>query len=533
MGNPASDRRFFALILLDGWGLNPNRAHNAVALAETPTMDAIWSAYPHTTLSASGRSVGLPEGLMGNSEVGHLNLGAGRVVLQAVTQIDSRVRDGSLFANPALTASIDRLLGTDRRLHLIGLVSDGGVHAWPGHYEGLLKMAAARGLNKAQVYVHAFLDGRDTPPKSGWSHLRDLLATCERIGLGRVATICGRYYGMDRDRRWDRTRLAYDCLTNGLGRPERDPLEAIQSAYARSETDEFIKPVVIRQEAGGPVATVKNGDSVIFFNFRSDRPRQIAEAFLLDAFEGFERNVRPKVHFTCLTRYEEGLPADGVAFPPETLEQEMPNIFGRVLSDAGMRQLRIAETEKYAHVTFFFNGQRETPFAGEERILVPSPRDVDTYDQKPAMSAPEVAERFTEAILSGRFDAAVCNFANPDMMGHTGDLDAATEAVRIVDGCLGAVLDAIRQVNGAAIVTADHGNAEEMLNQKTGEPHTAHTANPVPLILVDPRFQGRLRRDGRALCDVAPTLLGLIGIPKPPQMTGQDLRVSRRAPGSC
>ena len=524
MGNQESGPRFVALIVLDGWGLNPNTEHNAVALAETPVMDAIWSSYAHTTLSTYGPRVGLPEGLMGSSEVGHLNLGAGRVVLQAMTQIEEHVKDGSISTNQALTTSMDRLLGTERCLHLIGLISDGGVHSWPGHYAGLLEMAAARGLGPEQVYLHALLDGRDTPPKSGLGYIRNLLNMCEAAGLGQVATICGRYYGMDRDKRWSRTELAYNCLTNGEGRPESDPVEAIQSAYDRGETDEFIKPIVIVREGGDPLATIRDGDSVLFFNFRGDRPRQISRAFVLDEFDEFERKVRPKVHFTCLTRYEKALPVDGVAYPPEALEQHMPNICGEVLSQARRRQLRIAETEKYAHVTFFFNGQEETPFEGEERSLVPSPREVDTYDEKPSMSALEVTSRLTEAILSSEFDTAICNFANADMVGHTGNLGAAIEAVATVDVCLGKVLEAIEQVNGVAIVTADHGNAEQMLHEATGEPHTAHTTNPVPLVLVDPSFRGTLR-DGGALCDVAPTLRGLMGLSRPPEMTGQDLRI--------
>ncbi len=515
--------RFVALIILDGWGLNPRQDHNAVALADTPTMDRIGSAFPRTTLTTSGRSVGLPEGLMGNSEVGHLNLGAGRTVQQAMTQIDDRVNDGSLLENGALIASMDRVKGTDRNLHLIGLVSDGGVHSWPGHYEGLLKMAAGRGLNPEQVTVHALLDGRDTPPKSGADAVRDLVQMFKDTGVGRVATLCGRYFAMDRDQRWDRTRRAYDCFTLGEGIPEPHPVRAVENAYARGETDEFVKPIVLANGGGRPLATVQNGDSILTFNFRGDRPRQITRAFVLDDFDGFERKVRPSVHYTCLTRYEEGVPVDGVAYPPETLSQDMPNICGEVLSRAGKRQLRVAETEKYAHVTFFFNGQRETPFEGEERILVPSPREVATYDQKPDMSAPEITERFVEAIRSRTFDTAVCNFANPDMVGHTGILEAAIEAVGAVDRCLGRVLKAIEGVGGAAIVTADHGNAEQMRHPETGEPHTAHTTNPVPFLVVDPNFEGALRPDG-ALCDVAPTLLGMLGVPKPAEMTGEDLR---------
>ncbi len=518
------NRRFVALIILDGWGLNTQKDHNAVALAETPTMDRIWSTCPHTALRTSGRSVGLPEGLMGNSEVGHLNLGAGRVVMQAMTQIEDRVNNGSFFQNETLLAAMDRVKGTARKLHLMGLVSDGGVHSWPGHYEGLLKMAADRGLQPDRITVHALLDGRDTPPKSGAARVADLLDMFEQTGVGRVATICGRYYAMDRDKRWDRTRLAYDCLTLGEGTPETDPTQAVENAYTRGETDEFIKPIVLVDTHGKPQATVQDGDSLIFFNFRGDRPRQITRAFVLDDFDGFKRRARPDVHFTCLTRYEKGLPVDGVAYPPEVLAQNMPNICGEVLSKAGKRQLRIAETEKYAHVTFFFNGQEETPFEGEERILVSSPRDVATYDQKPAMSAPQIAEQFVGAILAQNFDTAVCNFANPDMVGHTGILKAAVEAVCTADRCLGEVLHAIDKVNGAAIVTADHGNAEQMIHYDTGEPHTAHTTNPVPFVLVDPASNNTLKEQG-ALCDVAPTLLGMMGVPKPEEMTGEDLKI--------
>ncbi len=515
--------RFVALIVLDGWGLNPRGDHNAVALAQTPTMDRIWSACPHTTLITSGRRVGLPEGLMGNSEVGHLNLGAGRVVMQAMTQIDGWVNDGSLLKNGALVAAMDRLVGTDRGLHLVGLVSDGGVHAWPSHYAGLLSMAAARGLQPTQVNVHALLDGRDTPPKSGSAHMRDLLDMIQQAGVGQVATICGRYYAMDRDTRWDRIRIVYDCFTLGEGTPEQHPLQAVENAYARGETDEFVKPIVLVNGGGKPLTTVRHGDSFLFFNFRGDRSRQITRAFVLDDFDGFKRRVHPNVHYTCLTRYEKGLPVDGIAYPPEALAQDMPNIFGEVLSSAGKRQLRIAETEKYAHVSFFFNAQQETPFQGEERILIASPREVDTYDQKPEMSAPQVAQKFVEAILAQKFDTAICNFANPDMVGHTGILKAAIEAVGTVDRCLGEVLNAIEEVGGAAIVTADHGNAEQMVHYDTSTPHTAHTTNPVPFVIVDPAFNGSLRSG--ALCDVAPTLLGMMGIPKPEEMTGEDLRV--------
>ena len=516
-------RRFVALIVLDGWGISLRKPHNAIALAQTPTMDRITSAYPTSRLTTCGRGVGLPDGLMGNSEVGHLNLGAGRVVLQAMTQIQDCVEEGCLFQNDALMASMDRVSGTSTKLHLMGLVSDGGVHSWPGHYAGILKMAAARGLEPDQVAVHALLDGRDTPPTSGASHVEDLVGMIDEAGVGRVATVCGRYYAMDRDRRWDRNLVAYDCFTLGEGIAEADPVSAIENAYARGETDEFVKPIVLVDDNGKPRATVQDGDSILFFNFRGDRPRQIARAFTADDFDGFERKARPDVHFTTLTRYEKSLPVDAVAYPPEVLAQEMPLICGEVLSRAGKRQLRIAETEKYAHVTFFFNGQEETPFEGEDRILVPSPREVATYDQKPSMSAPEVTERFVEAIRSREFDSAICNFANPDMVGHTGIQEAAIEAVETVDRCLDQVLAAVDEVGGAAMVTSDHGNAEQMIHYETGEPHTAHTTNPVPLVLVDPQFDGLLR-DGGTLSDVSPTLLAMLGIEKPGVMTGRDLR---------
>lgn len=517
------ERRFATLIILDGWGLSSSEDHNAVALADTPTMDRIGAAHPSTTLRTGGRSVGLPDGLIGNSEVGHLNLGAGRIVMQAVTRIDDRVKDGGFSRNEALLASIDRVAGTDRRLHLMGLVSDGGVHSWPNHYNALLKMAAGRRLNPDQVCVHAWLDGRDTPPTSGLRLLAAFRDMCGAAGVGRIATVCGRYFAMDRDRRWDRVRMAFDAMTLGRGTHAGDPLQALQDAYNRNETDEFVKPIVIAGASEGTPATVGDGDSVICFNFRGDRGRQITRAFVQPDFDGFKRTAKPGVHYTCLTRYETGLPVDGIAFSPEDLAQDMPDVCGKTLSDAGLRQLRIAETEKYAHVTYFFNGQREEPFEGETRILVPSPRDVPTYDYKPEMSARDVTRKFVDAIRSRRFDAAICNFANPDMVGHTGVLEAAVNAVETVDRCLGRILAAIAEVGGAAIVTADHGNAEQMIHQRTREPHTAHTANPAPLILVDPAFRGRLRKSGR-LCDVAPTFLGVLGLPKPEAMTGEDLR---------
>lgn len=528
-----------ALIILDGWGLNPNTGHNAIALANTPTMDRISQRFPYTTLRTSGRNVGLPNGLMGNSEAGHLSLGAGRVVSQAMTYIGDRIEDSSFLTNKALVSAADRVIAggnrqlplpipmpatgipAGRKLHLMGLVSDGGVHSWPTHYQGLLRVAAAQGVSSDRVFIHAFLDGRDTPPTSGIKRVRDLVSFTEEVGVGRVASICGRFYAMDRDRRWDRTKRAYDLLTQGTGTPERDPIQAIQHAYDAGTTDEFVEPITIIDDGHRP-ATVEDGDSIIFFNFRGDRPRQLTRAFTLDDFDGFERVKRPACHFTTLTRHEEDVPVDGVAYPPSVLSQDMPMIFGETVSAVGKRQLRIAETEKYAHVTFFFNGQRESPFDGESRILVPSPQNVATYDHKPEMSAPIVADKLITEIESGEYDMAICNFANADMVGHTGDLDAAVEAVATVDACLGRVLSEIERVDGKAIVTADHGNAEQMIHYDTGEPHTAHTTNEVPLVLFHPDFSGSLQSG--SLCDVAPTLLGMMGIDQPDPMTGRDLR---------
>lgn len=517
------DRRFTALFILDGWGLNDNPDHNAVAIADTPVVERLGETCPSSTLRTSGRAVGLPDGLMGNSEVGHLNLGAGRVVTQAMTKIEDSIEDGSFRTNPALTDAVDRLVGKPHRLHLLGLVSDGGVHSWPTHYQGILEMAKARGLDRDQVCFHAFLDGRDTPPRSGIDRIRELEAFLSETDAGRIASVCGRYYAMDRDQRWERTQLAYDLITQGTGDRASSAADAVTASYEADVTDEFVKPCAIVDADGSPLAVTNDGDSVIFFNFRGDRPRQLTRAFTDDGFDGFDRAVLPDVHFTSLTRYEESLPVDGVAFPPEALSQDMPMIFGETASLAGLRQLRVAETEKYPHVTFFFNGLRDEPYEGESRILVPSPKDVPTYDHKPEMSAPEIADRLAEAIRSQEHDVVICNFANADMVGHTGDLKAAVRAVETVDRCLGQVLEAVSEVNGAAIVTADHGNAEQMIHYETGEPHTAHTTNEVPFFLVYPDFTGAIR-DGGSLCDVAPTLLGMLDVNLPDEMTGRDLR---------
>lgn len=510
------------LIILDGWGLRDDIAGNAIKLAQTPTMDALLARYQHTSLVASGKEVGLPPGVMGNSEVGHLNVGAGRKVMQALTFIDEWVADGTFYDNSTILAAVDAVRGRGSSLHLMGLVSDGGVHSWPSHYYALLELAHRRGLSQEQVKFHAIMDGRDTPPTEGASFVRALIEKMEETGIGQIATVCGRYWAMDRDKRWDRVERAYNCYTLGEGLTATGGLEAVEKAYARGETDEFISPTCILGDAGSPSGLIRDGDSVIFFNFRGDRPREITRAFVDSDFTGFVRKKRVEVRYTCMTQYDETIPVP-VVFRPEQFEQRMDKIFGQVVSEAGLSQLRIAETEKYAHVTFFFNGQEEMPFAGEERVLIPSSK-VATYDLKPEMSAPEVAARLVEEIRAARFDVMVCNFANADMVGHTGVLDAAIKAVETVDECLGSVIEAIGQAGGVALVIADHGNAEMMIDPENGRPHTAHTTDLVPCILADPRFEGRLRSGG-TLADVAPTLLELMQIPQPVEMTGRSLAV--------
>jgi 2,3-bisphosphoglycerate-independent phosphoglycerate mutase len=503
-----------ALIILDGWGLRDERAGNAVALAATPTMDRLLGRFRHTRLQASGEAVGLPAGQMGNSEVGHLTLGAGRVVYQDLVRIGRAVADGTFFANPALAQAMDAVRAEGRALHLMGLLSDGGVHSHQEHLYALLRMAKARGLRA--VFVHALTDGRDTPPRSAAEYLRGLLAVMGREGIGRLATVIGRYYAMDRDHRWPRTEQAWRAMARGEGRAAADPVAAVEASYAADVTDEFLEPIVVA-EGGRPVGRLADGDALICFNFRADRVRQILEAIAAKTFDGFPRPAVPVVRLVCLTEYKEEWEYP-VAFPPERLASTL----GRVFEAHGIANLRIAETEKYPHVTYFLNGGEETPFGGEQRLLVPSP-SVPTYDRKPEMSAYEVAERAARALRSRAFQAMILNFANPDMVGHTGSLPAAIAAVEAVDTCLGTVLRAVQDVGGVALVLADHGNAEVMIDPATGGPHTAHTTNPVPCLLVDPAFDGRLR-EGGALADVAPTLLGLLGLPAPAEMTGRDLR---------
>lgn len=497
------------LMILDGWGHRDDPADNALAQAELPHWRHLWQTQAHTLIHTEGRHVGLPDGQMGNSEVGHMNLGAGRVVYQDLTRIEAALEDGSFQRNPELLAACAaaREGGT---LHVMGLLSPGGVHSHELHVFAMLDLAAAQGVPR--VAVHAFLDGRDTPPRSAEPSLRALQTRCERLGNARIASVAGRYYAMDRDKRWDRLQKAWDAIVEAVS-PERatDAIDALQAAYARGESDEFVTPTVI---AGG--APVADGDVVVFMNFRADRARQLTAAFVDPLFDHLAFRHRPRLaRFVCLTEYDATLDA-AVAFPPQRLD----NGLGELVAAQGMRQLRIAETEKYAHVTFFFNGGREAPYPGEERILVPSPK-VATYDLQPEMSCPEVTARLVEAIGSGRFDLIVCNLANPDMVGHSGNLQAAIRAAEAVDVAIGAAAAAVQRAGGALVITADHGNLEMMRDPTTGQPHTAHTVGPVPLVYLGPR-SARLREEG-ALRDVAPTLLDLLGLPKPADMTGQSL----------
>ncbi len=504
-----------ALIILDGWGIAPAGDGNAVACAATPYLDSLFAGWPHGQLLCFGEAVGLPEGQMGNSEVGHLNLGAGRVVYQDITRINQAIRQGQLAANPALGRAFDRVRASGGVLHLLGLLSDGGVHSLQVHLHALIAQARAVGVKR--IAVHAFLDGRDTPPDSGAGYMRALQEFLRDQPGAVVATVSGRFWAMDRDKRWDRVEKAWRALVGGQGLVASDPVAAVEAAYARGETDEFVTPTVISQD-GRPLAQVADGDAVVFFNFRADRARELTWAFNSPDFKGFDVSDRPKlVDYVCLTQYDEHLSVP-VAFPP----QDLRDTLAEVVAKAGLRQLHIAETEKYAHVTFFLNGGREEPFPGEDRVLVPSPKEVATYDLKPAMSAPEVTDAVLARIASGAYDLIVMNYANGDMVGHTGIMAAAVAAMETVDRCLARVVPAVLAAGGAALITADHGNAEQMTDEHGG-PYTAHTvANPVPAILVAPGREGVRLTDG-ALCDVAPTLLELMGLPTPAAMTGHSL----------
>jgi len=498
------------LIILDGFGHSDNPQSNAVLAAKTPVLDQLYARYPNGLISGSGMDVGLPDGQMGNSEVGHMNLGAGRVVYQDLTRITKAIRDGEFFENPVLGAALDKAVAAGKAVHLMGLLSDGGVHSHQDHLMAMAEMAVRRGAER--IYLHAFLDGRDTPPKSAEPFIALLDAHFATLGKGRIASLIGRYYAMDRDNRWERVEAAYQLIVEGQANHQAaTALEGLQAAYARGESDEFVAATCI----GTPVK-VEDGDAVIFMNFRADRARELSRAFVEPDFQGFTRSRMPKLaDFVMLTRYAEDIPAPS-AFTPDSLS----NVLGEYLANQGKTQLRIAETEKYAHVTFFFSGGREEPFAGEERILTPSPK-VATYDLQPEMSAAEVTDRLVEAIEQQRFDVIIANYANGDMVGHTGVFAAAVKAVECLDSCLGRLQAALEKVGGEALITADHGNVEQMADESTGQAHTAHTCEPVPFIYLGQR-PVRVRAGG-VLADVAPTLLQLLALPKPCEMTGHSL----------
>lgn len=504
-----------ALIILDGWGVNPRTDANAVALARLPLYQSLLRDHAHTLLSASGEDVGLPDNQMGNSEVGHMNMGAGRIVYQDFTRINRAIRDGSFANNAAITEVLRKTRSTGGRLHLLGLLSGGGVHSHLSHLEALLQMAKAAG--GPPVFVHAFLDGRDTPPKSGLGYVRDAEAIMRRLGVGTIATVMGRYYAMDRDHRWDRIARAYAALVEGTGTYHHSAEEAVTSGYDAHVTDEFLPPAVVVDQQGTPLGSMADDDGVFFYNFRADRARELTRALTDPAFEAFPRKTARKLAaFATMTAYDETF-THPTAFPPFRLTRILPEI----ISERGLKQLRIAETEKYAHVTYFFNGGNEKTYPGEDRALIPSPRDVATYDQKPQMSAREVTDEAVRRIESGQYHLIVLNFANPDMVGHTGILSAAVQAAEVMDECLNRVITAVRKIGGAVVLTADHGNLEQMVDYETGQPHTAHTLNPVPCIIVDDQRHS-LRASG-VLADVAPTILNLMGLPQPPDMTGVSL----------
>jgi 2,3-bisphosphoglycerate-independent phosphoglycerate mutase len=514
----ADTRKPTVLIILDGWGHRDESRDNAIANGNTPVWDRLWEQAPHTLISGSGLDVGLPDGQMGNSEVGHMSLGSGRIIYQNITRIDQAIADGSFNTNPAYTGAIDRAVSAGGAVHVFGLLSPGGVHSHENQIFAAIRMAAGRGATR--IYLHAFLDGRDTPPRSAGPSLEKADSLFAELGCGRTASITGRYYAMDRDNRWERIEQAYRMLTEGTAeyRANTAP-EALAAAYERGENDEFVMPTLVQSE-GQTAATIEDGDSVLFMNFRADRARQLTRAFVDADFDSFQRRARPDLSgFAMTTEYAADIEAD-CAFPPESL----PNVLGDYLGQRGMTQLRVAETEKYAHVTFFFSGGREECFPGEERELVPSP-DVATYDLKPEMSAPEVTDKMVEAIRSGKYDLIVCNYANGDMVGHTGVYEAAVKAVETLDACLGRVEAALLEVGGEALITADHGNCEQMIDYETGQPHTQHTTDPVPLIYLGDRPL-KLDPAGGRLADIAPTLLGLMDLPQPEEMTGRNLVIT-------
>ncbi len=511
-------RKPHVLIILDGFGYREDPESNAIFHARKPVWDRLWQERPHTLISGSGMDVGLPDGQMGNSEVGHMNLGAGRIVYQDFTRITKAILDGDFFTNPALTGAVDKANAKGGAVHLLGLLSPGGVHSHEDHIIAMIELAAQRGAKA--VYVHAFLDGRDMPPQSAQPSLEKVeaklqeLVAAQKLPAGRIASISGRYFAMDRDNRWDRVEAAYNLLTLGeASYSAATPVQGLLAAYERGETDEFVKPTVI----GSAPTPIRDGDSIVFMNFRADRARQITRAFVNPAFDKFQRKFVPQLaDFVMLTEYAADIQAT-CAYPPEPLT----NVFPDYLSQLGKTQLRIAETEKYAHVTFFFSGGREEPYPGEDRILVPSP-NVATYDLQPEMSAPEVTDKLVEAIKSGQYDAVICNYANGDMVGHTGVFSAAVKAVETLDACVGRLVEAVESVGGEMLITADHGNCEQMEDPDSGQPHTAHTTDLVPLVYVGPRPLQLQAKDGK-LSDIAPTLLKLMGLPQPKEMTGKAL----------
>ena len=504
------------LVVLDGWGLREERDGNAIKLAKTPTYLELLDRFPHSALQASGEHVGLPHGQMGNSEVGHITMGAGRVVYQDLTRIDKSVSDGDFFDKPALAEAMARCQEDKHALHLVGLVSPNGIHSHTRHLHALIDMAARYKLQR--VFVQGFTDGRDTSPAGGAGFFGELEQVMKRAGTGRVASVGGRYYGMDRDNRWERTKQAYDSMVTGDSPRSRSAVEYIRKSYESGVSDEFVVPGTIVDADDQPVGLIQEGDSVVFFNFRSDRARQLTRSLALDEFEGFERNPRRQIHMTTMTQYDRTFTFP-VVFPPQSLSGS----FADVIAAQNMTNLRVAETEKYPHVSYFFNCGIEKPYHGEDRILVPSPK-VATYDLMPEMSAKGITDNLVADVEGRKHDVIICNFANADMVGHTGNLDAAVAAVETIDRCLGRIVTAVRAAGGVLLVTADHGNAEEMWNVQLNEPHTAHTSNPVPVIVVQDAKGMRLR-EGGSLRDIAPTMLGILGVAEPKEMTGEDLRV--------
>ena len=509
------NKKLTMLMILDGFGINDNEKGNAVKLANTPNIDRLMKTCPTTEVYTSGLNVGLPDGQMGNSEVGHTNIGAGRIVYQELTRITKSIEDGDFFSIPEFVEAIENCKKNNSKLHIMGLLSDGGVHSHIRHLFALLEFAKRRDFE--DVYVHCFLDGRDTPPASAEGYIMQLEEKMKEKEVGRIASISGRFYAMDRDKRWQRVKKTYDALVNGTGEKATSAVTAIESSYQKEIFDEFVEPtVIVNGEA--PIATIEKNDSVIFFNFRPDRAREITRTLVDKEFNEFETKDL-NLYFVCMTPYDETMPNVKVAFKKEPLK----NTFGEYISNNGLTQLRIAETEKYAHVTFFFNGGEEKQYKGEDRILVPSPK-VETYDLKPEMSAIEVTDKVVEAIKSEKYDSIILNYANPDMVGHTGNLEASIKAIETIDNCVGMVIEEINKVNGICLITADHGNSEQMIDYKTGEPHTAHTTNPVPLILVG--MEGVTLKTGK-LADLAPTMLEIMGLKKPDEMTGDSIIVKK------